>query len=292
MGLGHVFGIKLILNPLFLFLLGLYVWLGMSQYLSAVLLSLVAHEMAHLVMARGYGLRVNEVELLPFGGVARIEDLAESDAYVESAVAVVGPISNFFLAGLAYFLGNNGWLGPESSTLFLETNLGLALFNLLPALPLDGGRLLRAYLARKVGFRRASEDLALVGRLLALLLLSVGLLALLVGYLFPSLLILAGFLLFSAGREKKEAMFVLLRHLMSKRELLLSEGVLPAAELVVLESVSLGEVVRRFLPHKYHLVLLLDQELRPKGSLEERELLEALLHHGPEVTMKEIRQGR
>jgi len=286
MVLGRFFGLKLILNPLFLFLLGVYIWLGLGSYLAVVLLSLIAHELAHLVVIRSFDLRVSEVELLPFGGVARLEDLVENDPYVESTLAMAGPLANFALAALFHF---TGWgQNAELGGLFLETNLVLGLFNLLPALPLDGGRLWRAHLARRVGFQQASVRLVLTGRIVALLLLLVGLLAGLLGSFWPNLFILGGFLFLAAGREKRETMFVIMRQLMEKGELIQSEGVLPAVELVALENLPLREVLRRFAPHKYHLVLTVNEELQPQSSLPEKELLEALFRYGPEVTMKDI----
>lgn len=118
--------------------------------------SLVLHELAHSVVARMHGLKIAGITLFLFGGVAELES-EPSDPVTELRVAIVGPLASLCLAGLfwssaliARILG----LGPSVAVVLSYLaliNLILALFNLAPALPLDGGRVFRALLWRKTG---------------------------------------------------------------------------------------------------------------------------------------------
>src|SRR5690606_29732496 len=122
---GRLFGARIILSPL---LLGLLLVLGAAGLIAQALVIFFVvflHEIAHAATAAASGLRVREVELLPFGGVARIDDLVEMDPGVEIVVAVAGPLTNLFLyvAGRAA-LGRAG-IPPELYTVFLDANLAI-----------------------------------------------------------------------------------------------------------------------------------------------------------------------
>ena len=89
------------------------------------------HEIAHAVVACSYGLKIEEIELLPFGGVARIKDLDLStwDPKTEVAVALAGPVENLVLAGAAWILAGYGVWNVSLAGLFLQANLAVAAFN-------------------------------------------------------------------------------------------------------------------------------------------------------------------
>lgn len=112
--------------------------------------SIIFHEMAHALVARWFGIRTNAITLFVFGGVAELEDEPRTPGS-EFLIAVAGPISSYILAGALYLLliGFDAALTEESYTLLsylMVINLMLATFNLIPAFPLDGGRMLRALL--------------------------------------------------------------------------------------------------------------------------------------------------
>lgn len=139
---------------------------------------LTVHELAHAVTARRFGIRVRGITLFLFGGVAEIDGEVPTPAR-EFAVALVGPAVSLALGG-AFALGTT-WAGGAPvvegvlGTLAL-VNLGVAVFNLVPGLPLDGGRLLRAGLWRMTGsYTRATRIAAVGGQVVAVLLVALGL---------------------------------------------------------------------------------------------------------------------
>ncbi|MEW6735963.1 MAG: site-2 protease family protein [Acidobacteriota bacterium] len=141
--------------------------------------SVVAHELAHSLMARRYGIPVNSITLFIFGGVSQIESEAKRPSE-EFWIAVVGPLTSLAVAGLAYLVmllvGLNGFLGTITGWL-ASVNVALAIFNLLPGFPLDGGRVLRGLLWWQTGdVRRATRIAARVGQGIAIIMILAGIL--------------------------------------------------------------------------------------------------------------------
>lgn len=145
-------------------------------FLLAVFASVVAHELGHALMARNFGLATRQIVLLPIGGVAQIEG-AYMPPREEMLVALAGPVVSFALGGA--LLSVASLAGDVSAYGFLGglawANLMIGLFNLLPAFPMDGGRVLRALLAARMGPLRATEIAAAIGKIAAIALGTYGL---------------------------------------------------------------------------------------------------------------------
>lgn len=293
MYVGRLLGVRIALNNFFLLTLAGFGVVGLLPQALILFGSVLAHELAHVIVARGAGLAVESVELLPFGGVARLEDFLELDPAVERSVALAGPVTNLFLAGLALALETYRLGRPEYVTFFLRTNLVLAAFNCVPALPLDGGRILRSYLVRQRGFRRATEIAADLGRAIAVLFALAGAVGLYLRYVNLSLLILAFFVYAAASRERSNAAWLLTRYLARKQRELAERKVLPVEPLVAGEHLPVREVVRRFVPQRYHLVYLVGEESGDVAALvTEAEIIDALLVRGAEVPLRDLAHRR
>lgn len=174
----------------------LSVLLGVG-FLLAVFASVLLHELGHALVARRYGIATRRIILSPIGGIAQLEGMPKKPRQ-ELAVALAGPAVNFLLAfGLWFFspIFGAGFLGSLVGSLIVA-NLTLGLFNLIPAFPMDGGRALRAFLAERMGSRRATEIAARVGKGVALV---GGLYGLFSGQLI--LMLVAGFVWFAANAE-------------------------------------------------------------------------------------------
>ena len=165
---------------------GAYVLLGVTAML-LFFTSLILHELSHAMVARAFNIDVKGITLFLFGGVAELDEEPDVPAH-ELWIALAGPAMSFalavvffFLSVIAVFLG----LGPAVSTVLsylAVINLVLAIFNLLPAFPLDGGRVLRAALWSRSGdVLAATETAARMGALLAYALIGLGILSLFQG---------------------------------------------------------------------------------------------------------------
>jgi Zn-dependent protease/predicted transcriptional regulator len=187
--LGRIAGIDVQIHLTFLILLA---WVGISHYLQrrsvedalgglvfilALFGIVVLHEFGHALTARRFGIRTRDITLLPIGGVARLERMPE-DPKQELLVALAGPAVNVGLAVLlAVFLvpatiaagiADFHLVGGNLLAKLLWVNVSLAVFNMIPAFPMDGGRVLRALLAMKMDYVRATSAAATIGQGLAL----------------------------------------------------------------------------------------------------------------------------
>lgn len=154
-------------------------------FMLAVLTSIILHELAHALVAARFGIEAKDIVILPIGGIASIEKFPGNPAQ-ELAIGVAGPLINLLIAAIIY------WLMPAGATFFgspfrygatvgstsladLGTvNLLLALFNLIPAFPLDGGRMLRALLGFRINYIRATSIVAQVSKIIAILFIALG----------------------------------------------------------------------------------------------------------------------
>lgn len=178
-------------------------------------LCVTLHELGHSIVAQRFGIPVRQIILLPLGGVALIEKQPEKPLH-ELLIAIAGPLVNVVIAILLIavtdvanitILNEQGMvpgaeLNPSLSTLFLwliEANITLVVFNMIPAFPLDGGRVLRAVLAMFFGFRRATRIAGTIGQVLAVVL---GVLGVVSGNII--LVLVAVFIFFGAGQEQQD----------------------------------------------------------------------------------------
>ena len=206
------------------------------------------HELGHSLVAMSFGIKVRDITLLPIGGMARLERMP-SKPWQEFLVAIAGPAVNFVLAAAIFpFLlvsivaGRHGiWdlmfrltFEPNLWSLLrflFVVNVSLLLFNLLPAFPMDGGRILRAFLAMGLGQFRATKVAVWVGQ---------GIAFVMAGYAIWSgqllLALIAGFIFIAGSAEKRS---VMVREVLAK---IRAEDVVAGVVNVLLPSYTLGEV--------------------------------------------------
>jgi Zn-dependent protease len=214
--LGTFAGIDVFVHATFLLLIG---WIGYSHWLQygtiakvvegilfilALFLCVVLHEYGHALTARRYGIKTRDITLYPIGGVARLERLPDKPIE-ELWVALMGPAVNVVIAALLFaYLSLTGGLVPMTDLTvasgsflarLMAVNVSLVLFNLIPAFPMDGGRVLRALLAMRLDYVRATQIAANIGQGLAFLLGLFGL------FNNPFLLFIAFFVWIGASQE-------------------------------------------------------------------------------------------
>ena len=177
---------------------------------SLFFVSILLHELSHALVAQGYGLRVPSITLFVFGGVAALAD-ESGNAREEFVVAVAGPLMSFLLSGLfgvAWLVLRGQDIAVIAGYLSL-INLALAIFNLLPGFPLDGGRVFRAIVWQVTGSRlRATQIAARVGSVVAYLLIAAGVVQLAFGSFGGLWYVLIGLFLRAAASGSTETLLV------------------------------------------------------------------------------------
>lgn len=217
--IGRIAGTDIRLHFTFLLFLA---WIGIADYLQGgmpaavdsvvfillVFLCVTLHEFGHIAMARRFGIKTPQVILSPIGGIASLERMPERPSQ-ELLVAIAGPLVNVVIALLlmaVFGIGMNRIAGIEfdSATLadrLLIVNVVLVLFNMVPAFPMDGGRVLRALLAMNMGAPKATALAARIGQGFAFLFFLLGLLY------NPILMFVGIFIYLAAASEEQSAAF-------------------------------------------------------------------------------------
>ncbi len=181
-----------------------------SLYVLSVFICVIMHEYGHALMARKYHIPTKDIIILPIGGLARLQSLPDKPTG-ELMIAIAGPLVNLVLALLCYLvlkvLGV-GLVFPDTDALSILTNpvgfihlllflnVVLFVFNLVPAYPMDGGRILRAFLCFFMSKRRATFIAALIGKVLAVAFVIIG-----IYNIIPTFVLIGVFIFVMAGRE-------------------------------------------------------------------------------------------
>ncbi len=294
--IGTVKGTVIRLHVTFLLFL---LWIGVSHharggpqaalegvlFMALLFLCVLLHEFGHIVAARRYGVQTPDVTLLPIGGVARLERIPEAPAQ-ELVVALAGPAVNLAIAAILY-LALGGFVqadglelqnpGVDMLARLMAANLFLAIFNLIPAFPMDGGRVLRAFLAYRFTYARATQVAATVGQGLAFLFGAMGLFG---GN--PLLVFVAVFVYLAASSEA---------HAVQMREV--ARGLI-TDDAMVTRFESLGpdsrveDAVTCLLRTTQHEFPVVDADRRLVGLLTRDDLIRALRERGPEARLVEV----
>lgn len=292
--LGRFAGIDVYMHATFLLILAFVAWTHGSRgfpdilegllFILAIFTCVVLHEYGHALTARVYGVATRDITLYPIGGVARLERMPDKPVQ-ELWVALAGPAVNvaIVLALLAWLVLSNTLRPLGELTLatgpFLErlmgANLFLALFNLIPAFPMDGGRVLRALLAMRLEYTRATAIAAGIGQGLALVFGLAGLFG------NPMLLFIAFFVWIGAGQE---ASLVQMKSALAG---------IPVSRVMITDfkTLAVGEPLSRAVD----LILQGSQQDfpvldggRPVGVMVRSDLLSALQRQGPDTTVGSI----
>jgi Zn-dependent protease/CBS domain-containing protein len=289
----RVAGIQLRIHVTFLLLIG---WLAFGYYAAGgsaaaasrvlfillLFLCVVLHEFGHALAAKSFGINTPDITLLPIGGVARLERMPEEPKQ-ELIIALAGPAVNVVIAlGLLVAID---WRGAADSTVvdasslpakLLAINVMLVLFNLLPAFPMDGGRVLRALLATRLSYARATQIAASIGQGCAFVFGFIGLLW------NPFLLFIALFVYIGASQE---AALAQMRDV-SRRFPVSSAMVREFRSLPM--TATLQEAVDALLATSQHDFPVVDENGSVAGVLTRNDLIAALRKDDPTIRVADV----
>src|SRR2546425_2913217 len=289
----RIAGIQLRIHITFLLLI---VWLAFGYYsqggsavaasrvifILLLFLCVVLHEFGHAFAAKAFGINTPDITLVPIGGVARLERMPEEPVQ-ELIIAVAGRLVNVVIAlGLFVAGGSQVLLNPaslEGGTLIAQLfviNIMLVLFNLLPAFPMDGGRVLRALLATRLSYARATQIAATVGQGFAFVFGFIGLIW------NPFLIFIAFFVYIGASQEAALAqMKDVSRRFPVSSAMVREFHTLP-------KSATLQEAVDALLATSQHDFPVLDESGKVAGVLTRHDLIAALRKGDPGILVGDV----
>jgi Zn-dependent protease/CBS domain-containing protein len=289
----RIAGIQLRIHITFLLLIG---WLAIGYYAEGgsaaaagrvffillLFLCVVLHEFGHALAAKAFGINTPDITLLPIGGVARLERMPEEPKQ-ELIIAAAGPAVNVVIAlGIWLVIGwgpaadPGVFEGPNLLMKLLQINVWLVLFNMLPAFPMDGGRILRALLATRMSYARATQTAATVGQGFAFIFGFLGLL------FNPMLIFIALFVYIGASQEAALAQMRAV-----------SRG-LPVSSAMVREfrslpqDATLQEAVDALLATSQHDFPVVDELGDVAGVLTRHDLISAVRRDDPQIRVGDI----
>jgi Zn-dependent protease/CBS domain-containing protein len=287
----RIAGIQLRIHITFLLLIG---WLAFGYYsqggsaaaVAGVLIILllfgcvVLHEFGHAFAAKAFGINTPDITLLPIGGVARLERMPE-EPIQELIIAAAGPAVNVIIALCLFITGGSFVYPPTAASslkdVLLTINVVLLLFNLLPAFPMDGGRVLRALLATRLSYARATQIAASIGQGCAFIFGFLGLMGGNYMLIFIALFVYIG--------ASQEAALAQMRDV-SRRFPVSSAMVREFRSLP--ESATLQEAVDALLATSQHDFPVLDESGNVAGILTRHDLIAALRKNDPTIRVSDV----
>jgi len=262
-------------------------WQG-TLFIVLIFLCVLLHELGHVFAARRYGVATRDVTLWPFGGISSMERMPEKPSE-ELIVAVAGPAVNVAIAGvLLLFLwphlnpDNLAKLEDPAVSLAVRVagaNIILVLFNLIPAFPMDGGRVLRAILAMRMGNARATEMAATIGQGFAVVFGVVGM------FYNPMLIIIAVFIFLAATGEASQAQLRAVA-----QGTLVSDAMITAFESLP-TSATVSDAADALIRTTQTEFPVVDGTGHMRGVLTRDSMIKALKQRGPDVPVLEVMQG-
>lgn len=296
--IASIAGIKIFIHWTFLILIAYIIYsnyrrgynaeqIGWSVlFVFSIFFTVCLHELGHALTARRFKIKTRDITLLPIGGVARLETLPEKPKE-ELLVAIAGPAVNLVLAGLTWLLidmpANDelpqimaGGISAGNFLLnFFIVNLWLAVFNLIPAFPMDGGRVLRALLSMRMPRHVATAIAARIGQLLAVLFVFAGF------FVNPFLMFIGIFIFLGAQAEAEQTQAQSMLQNYTVKDVLMSD--IPS----VVASDPVQAAVNRLLATQNKNFVVMDND-RPVGTLSRELIIKALSETGNSAVIANV----
>jgi Zn-dependent protease/CBS domain-containing protein len=297
LNLGRIAGIKILVHWTFVILLGWIVFSEMQRgsdlattllslaFVLTIFLCVVLHELGHALTARRYGVNTKMITLLPIGGVASLERIPENPKQ-ELMIAIAGPAVNVVIALVLWLIlpplreipGEEFFsrITPANFLyLLLFVNMVLVIFNAIPAFPMDGGRVLRALLAFKLGRVRATQIAANLGQMLAIFFVFIGF------FYNPFLILIGIFVFFGAWSEN-----MIVQHLDFLRGHLVREGMMTNF-VTLAPTETVRDALGKLLNGSEH-DFVVEQDGQVMGTLTRMQLIQAVKEEQIEKPVAEI----
>ncbi|WP_409341652.1 M50 family metallopeptidase [Paenibacillus sp. MBLB4367] len=274
----RAFGTAYRFHPLFVLMMVVSLLSGHFVEMLTLFSIVLVHELGHMAAARGFGWRVKEVQLLPFGGVVVVEESGNLPAREEMLVALAGPLQNVWMIAFAFGMKMVGWPETEWWDYFIKCNAMIALFNLLPVSPLDGGKVMQALLSYAMSYHRTLLCCTVISLFMSVVMIT--------GSLFHigsgggvqlNLLAIGVFLFYSNWYGYKSLPYQFVRFLLSRENRASShvrKGTV-AEPIIVSEDHRIGDIMQLFMREKYHLVYVIGKQGTIERVLPEQRLIQS-----------------
>lgn len=266
------------ISKLFIPYIILLIILGFKGEFIIAFILVFIHELVHYLTARILGFSGFDIEILPIGAVLKVKDLDEATPKEDLIISLSGPLSNLLLAVIFYvlfILFNRPYM-----LLIYNSNLAIGIFNLIPAFPLDGGRVLRDILSIKTIYRKANKISIRVSMLLGSIFMFVYFVSVAANKSNFNLGLISIFILISSIKEKERIVYLIMGYIIKKKYRFIKRGYIENKSISVFCKKDLLSVLGIIDKNKYNLFTVLDENMTVLEILYEEEIIEAIKTYG------------
>ena len=262
-----------------------FILLSLNKSIILAFISIFLHEISHIVVAKRNGCKFNNFKIHIYGTNAEFINIDELSKKEKAQIYLAGPCMNLAIAFIFFLVGliiNNSIIDK-----IININLSLLFFNILPAYPLDGSRILETILSEKILYKKVNDIISKISYIIAIFLITITLIAFIYSKsLNVSLIVAAIIICLITKGEKKSAMYILMRNIFVKRNKLLRNKYIENKSISVYYKLGLINVMAIIDKNRFNSFYILDDDLKLLFIMHEDELIEALKLYG-NITLEE-----
>lgn len=262
-----------------------FILLSLNKSIILAFISIFLHEISHIVVAKKNGCKFNNFKIHIYGTNAEFINIDELSKKEKAQIYLAGPCMNLAIAFIFFLVGliiNNSIIDK-----IININLSLLFFNILPAYPLDGSRILEIILSEKILYKKVNDIISKISYIIAMFLITITLIVFIYSKsLNVSLIVAAIIICLITKGEKKSAMYILMRNIFVKRNKLLRNKYIENKSISVYYKLGLINVMAIIDKNRFNSFYILDDDLKLLFIMHEDELIEALKLYG-NITLEE-----
>lgn len=243
------------------------------------------HEIIHILVAKGFGIDLYSLKLNITGANAEFIDIDETSDKNKLIIYLAGPLFNMIVAII--FIWLNGLIEASWINEVVQINIGLAIFNMLPAYPLDGMRIYEILLSKRILYKKAKKICSNISFLFSIILIGFFFLTVYIHKPNFSLLLVSILIIYTTILEREKSMYILMGNLIKKREKLINNDYIENSSISVYYKKDLVKVLSLVDRNKFNCFFVLDEELKLLEIVYEDELLEGLKEYG-NITLEQF----
>ena len=262
-----------------------FILLSLNKSIILAFISIFLHEISHIIVAKRNGCKFNNFKIHIYGTSAQFINIDELSKKEKIQIYLAGPCMNLAIACIFFFVGliiNNSIVDK-----IININLNLLFFNILPAYPLDGSRILEIILSGKILYKEVTDIISKISYMIAIGLITISLVIFIYNKGINISLIIAAIIIYLITKsEKKSAMYILMGNIFVKRNKLLRNKYIENKSISVYYKLGLANVMAIIDKYRFNSFYVLDDDLRLLFIMHEDELIEALKLYG-NITLEE-----
>lgn len=248
----------------------------------------IVHELFHLFAALILSVKVKSIIIMPFGITLRLCDNIIQSPAKEICIAMAGPLANAVMIVIAIIMEKLYIWSGVSHFLFIYLNIIMFFINLIPCMPLDGGRIFKAFLVGKIGYLNTISTQKKVEKVLIVILAVLGFLILFITKLNISLVMIAAFLAFNMIGEENKKNYIIMRELIHYKDKLKGRKYIQTKLITAREDIKASEMLKRFSYDSFYIINVIDKNLSSRNYVTEAEIVFALQKYGFSLTLSDV----